>query len=79
MAAKIAVNVDPVTASHMSGAPPSRCQSAERSATTASTVAVAATTASHVTARTLGGRSRRTGARSLARSLIRRSFAESEF
>src|SRR5262245_57480533 len=79
MAAKIAVNVDPVTESHMSGAALSRCPSAERSPITASMVAIAATTASHLSARTLGGRSRCTGTRSVARSCIRRSFTELEF
>src|SRR5262245_11021283 len=63
----------------MSGAAPSRSPSAERSAITASMMAVEATAASHVSARTLGGRSRRTGARSVARSRIRRTFAESVF
>src|SRR5262245_7702940 len=79
MAAKIAVNVDPVTESHMSGTALSRCPSPERSPITASMIAIAATIASHVSARTLGGRSRRTGTRSVARSRIRRSFTESGF
>src|SRR5262245_49284550 len=79
MAAKIAVNVGPVTESHMSGAALSRSPSAERSPITANMIAITATTASHVSALTLGGRSRRTGTRSVARSRIRRSFTESEF
>src|SRR5262245_49079658 len=79
MAAKIAVKVDPVAESHMSGAALSRCPSAETSAIIASAIAVATTPASHVNARTLGDLSRRTGARSLAREPIRRSVAESVF
>src|SRR5262249_15095419 len=77
MAARIAVNVDPVAASHMSGAARSRCPRAETSATMASTIAVATTPASHVNARTPGDLRRCTGARSLAREPIRRSVGES--
>src|ERR1700741_5355621 len=72
----MAVNNDPVSASHMSGAELSRSPSAERSANTARTAPVATTTASQARARTHGGRSLRTGVRLVARSLIRRSFAE---
>src|SRR5262245_17417751 len=79
MAAKIAVDVDPVRESHMSGAALSRYPSAERSPISANMIAIAATTASHVSARTLGGRSRCTGTRSVPRSCIRHSFAESDF
>src|SRR5882672_2842905 len=76
---RIAVNAEPVTASHTSGAAARRCPSAERSAIMARMTAVAATITSHENVRTLGGRSRRTGVRSAERSRIRSSCAESAF